>query len=132
MQMQSISIYLYQFLKGGILKMSEEVEAKQVAFNMSIMQIQEVFRLLQESTNCYLKGNYRQMFFTLKAVKLSVIQSLSPEQRQSLENQEQAITKCETKAEWFKGTEKYRTLLMDILEEKGYLIKKMEDYKKMF
>lgn len=141
--------------------MSEE-DSKSVAFNLSVMQIQEVFRLLSMSNDQYLKGRYEDMLHSLKCCKLSVIQNLSEEERDKLKEMENEIEPLLYKQTFLRRwrnfdidrndqlmknihaklskspgnfldlLEGYKIYFMDVLEKHGYLIKKMEDFKKMF
>ena len=143
------------------MKEQEEI-AVQVAFNLSSLQIQEVFRLLQLADDYYLKREYTKVIHTLVATKLSVIQSLTKGERTKLSTREINIKRLlikeriqsdlsegygaprgmdysmarsickKIKGNLKQAVEEYKTELMDILEVHGYLIKHMEDFKKMF
>ena len=141
--------------------MEQEEKQMEVAFNLSSLQIGEVFRLLQLADNCYLSGDYIGMVKCLGCAKLSVIQSLTQTERKQLLKDEKEMNFHLSYArkygdDWkrlnygerelktadyfqrkFKGSlkskaEQYKTRLMDFLEVHGYLIKKMQDYTTMF
>lgn len=140
---------------------NQENEQRAVAFNMSGLQIEEVFRLLQKANNYYLNNDYTQMVHTLIAVKLSVIQSLGDKERSLLKSLEVDMMPLIKRDNFFRNwnnynierteetrslykyyskiigdlkdkAENYKIQLMDILEQYGYLIKKLEEYKEMF
>jgi hypothetical protein len=138
--------------------MAEQDEVSiQVAFNLSQLQIQEVFRLLQLADDYHLKHKYPEMIHTLIATKLSVVQSLTDVERKVLAKKEKALKIYLLKEHWAKEiswtvyndpkynqifqkvkgdlqglAEDYKESLMDIIEKHGYLIKHMEDFKRMF
>lgn len=128
-----------------------------VGFNMSALQIGEVFNLLSKSNTYFLAGDFLRMRDCLIAVKLSAIQSFKPEERKALKDLENSMEIpaamehiYKNKSELNKSFEsmirkgkphkknfkelviEYKELLMDTLEAHGYLIKKMEDYTTMF
>lgn len=68
--------------------MSDE-STGEVAWNSAQFLIQEVSRLRHEANIYYQRKDFLNAFESLKAVKLSVIQSLQPEERTKLKNKEQ-------------------------------------------
>lgn len=144
--------------------MNEENQ-QSVAYNLSLLQIQEVFRLLQKANDYYLNNKFAHVFHALRCAKMSCIQNLSQEERNLLDRMEKDLDLLVSvdnimKDEKFQNpsklsakessiynivmkvkkngknlrveVEKYKEILMDILESHGYLIKKMEDIKSAF
>lgn len=136
-------------------------ESQLVAFNISLLQVQHFFELLKLADTYYLSGDSVSMFYVLKTAKMSIIQSFSDTERKTFTELENKILPHLQKNMYntkIKGTiynkdefktivgpallkikgnfqeeiENYKILLMDTSEAHGYLLKKLEDYKKMF
>lgn len=128
-------------MDDGYIKVTE-----QVSWTLSMALINQLSDLLREATRLYLNGDIEKAFFRLKAVRMRIIQNLkqtksNPERKQCLDKEieffklklnkeeliENKIKYIETKQEQMRVYEDYNTLLMDLLEKYGYLIKKRED-----
>ena len=122
---------------------------EQVSWTLSLELIKQLANLLQQATYYYLKGDIENAFFRMKTVRMRIIQNLKEDKK----NKER--TKCfELEAEFVKNKiirdvnldgvldnkdrrnikenqmriyEEYNTLIMDLLEKYGYLIRKRED-----
>lgn len=105
-----------------------EIEEK-VAWNLSSGIILELQQLLTNANQCYLSGQIDKMFFTLKAVKMRIINCLSDEERTQLKKQETKFSLAIQKSKRLGGieAEEYNELIMDKLERYGFLIKKEKD-----
>jgi len=122
---------------------------EQVSWTLSLVLIQQLGNLLQQATYYFLKGDIENAFFRLKAVRMRIIQNLKEKSK------DKERTKCfEIETEFSKNKiirdinsdgiinnadkrkikenqmrlyENYNTLIMDLLEKYGYLIRKRED-----
>ena len=142
--------------------MTEDSEdSSQVSWNLSSSLIQELARLRYEANKHYLHQNISQALRSLIAMRLTVNQSISEEQRiefAAMEEQaELIISICnkdetdinvfisddEDRAKAFKVIhqsrkelmtlyKKYNDMIQDLLEKNGYLIQKVQDVKKAF
>ena len=138
----------------------EENKTGDVAFNLSLLQIQEIFNLLTLANKYFLEYKYIKMVHTLRCVKLSVIQNLTDKEREELAEMERGMkslidkdrilrhikghrlasekkTKLIKQCESIGGNieekaEEYKITLMDMLEKHNFLIKKLADSKHLF
>tara|TARA_R100001244_G_scaffold33993_1_gene31570 strand:- start:804 stop:1154 length:351 start_codon:yes stop_codon:yes gene_type:complete len=116
--------------------MDEDKFNQDVAFNLSSLMMRELHRLLVKANNHYLNCEWKWCFHTLVCLKNSVIQSFSKEERElltNIENETNFNTKSmEEKDLLWKQVQKYQELLMDTLENHGWLVKKAESHKLAF
>lgn len=123
-------------------------EVKKVSWNASQGLIFEISNLRAMANRYYIKGNIRQAFSTLIAIKNSVIQSFLPIERKALTHIETKFNRIspalynsvansfnselnsaykmanQLARKWYA---KYNDLLMDLLEDRGYLISEQTD-----
>lgn len=114
--------------------MTEEPREEQVAWNLSSSLIMEIANLLQRSSNNYLTGNITKAFWSLKAIKLRIIQSLNLDERKEFKKLEEKMINARSEQSDSNISlhfEEYNELLMDKLEKYGYTISKKEDMTKM-
>lgn len=119
---------------------------EQVSWTLSLQLIQQLGSLLQQATNYYLKGDIENAFFRLKAVRMRIIQNLKEKVKDNergrclkleidfVKNKLGLINKLEhpdkhskARQEQMRLYEDYNTLIMDLLDKYGYLIRKRED-----
>lgn len=133
----------------------------QVSFSMDIVQLQEIFRLIQRANEYYLSGMYGDSFEAMKTCKFCFIQSLTEQERKSLVNLENEMKQYlvayklnQARDDWEltmdkdaqarlnkklrkkipllqEKLEQYRTAIMDLLDAYGYLSKKKKDKTKL-
>ena len=116
--------------------MDEDKFNQDVAFNLPSLMMRELHRLLVKANNHFLNCEWKWCFHTLVCLKNSVIQSFSKEERElltNIENETNFNTKSmEEKDLLWKQVQKYQELLMDTLENHGWLVKKAESHKLAF
>lgn len=124
------------------------VEIKKVAWNASEGLIMEISNRRSMANTSFISGNLRKAFNTLIAIKQSVIQSFTIKEREQLLKIENDFSKIayaisgsysssfNTDARvlysqafklGLKFYSKYNNLLMDLLEDRGYLIGEQAD-----
>jgi len=120
--------------------------SEQVSWTLSLALINHLASLLQQATNYYLAGDIEKAFFRLKAVRMRIIQNLKdtdkhPERKKCIDKEIEFAKKkinkklltdnpgdyLKAKQDQMRTYEEYNTLIMDLLEKYGYLIKKRED-----
>jgi hypothetical protein len=127
-------------------------DKSQVAWNVSSSIIDEIAKRLEQSSDMFMKGNYAMMFHILKILKHRIIQSLSPDERTTLNRQEQKIIKLFNQLNGYNKLQKfekekinhqkikysfqnyvinYNDIIMDILNSHGYLIAEKADVSSM-
>ena len=127
-------------------------DMKKVAWNASEGIIMEVSNRRVSANTWFINGNLRRAFHTLTAIKQSVIQSFSVEERAKLKGIEEKFRRISTgltsafsssfndssrrvyAAAYNLGLKfysEYNDLLMDLLEDRGYLIGEQSDASKM-
>jgi len=131
-------------------------EGKKVAWNLSEGLIRQIDLLLQASSVNYVGGKFATFFENLKAVRMKIIQSLTPGERQQFKTLETETYSyldvlaslrdpragfenpakirawyIESKPKLILALDKYNDLLMDTLDKYGYLIPPKEDKTKM-
>lgn len=117
--------------------MAEDI-TKEVSWNASQGIIFQISNLLDTATKRYLEGKNKEWFFRLKAIKMRIIQSLESGERKELKEKEGEIEKLFSsnkiidKVKITSAIERYNELLMDFLDEYGYLIQKKTDMGRMF
>ena len=106
-----------------------------VAWNLSEAIISQLSNLLVRANHNWLTGNFDDAFFSLRAAKMRVIQSLNPDERKALKDIEEEFKQIKTSKKSFPLMrielsdlhERYNEALMDLLEKYGYTIRKQED-----
>ena len=127
-------------------------ESKKVAWNTSQGLIIEISNRRSYANNFYVNGDIRKAFNTLIAIKQSVIQSFVEKERQELAVMEEWFNKInfalsransmsfnqETRKNFFNARaiavkiySKYNNRLMDLLDDRGYLIGEQTDASRM-
>jgi hypothetical protein len=124
-------------------------EIKKVSWNASEGIIAEISNRRSMANTHFINGNLNRAFNTLISIKQSVIQSLTSEERVKLSIIEDKFNKCsiaissvnfnndinKIKGLAFNLVRKlyheYNNLLMDLLEDRGYLIGGQQDASKM-
>jgi len=121
------------------LSENEEKNSEQVSWNLSQALINEISSLLLQSNTQYLQGKIDQAFFSLKAIKLRIIQNLSEEECQAFRKLENlSFLKLEKATEQQKlfligrNYENYNNLVMRSLQKYGFLIPFKQSSKQMF
>jgi len=125
---------------------------KKVAWNASEGLIMEISNRRSSANTWFINGNLRRAFHTLTAIKQSVIQSFSKPEREKLKGIEEKFAKISAAltvgfSSSFNGSSRkiyanaynlglkfysqYNDLLMDLLEDRGYLIGEQSDASKM-
>lgn len=105
-----------------------------VSWNLSQELIYEIALLIHRKNQSYLSGHINDAFFTLKAIKLTFIQSLKLEERNRLFDIERQIAaepiNIGNKPNGLYAClfELYNETIMDYLDKYGYLLKKQEDH----
>ena len=136
--------------------MVDNDELRSVAFNMSLQLIQHISELLKMSDNYFLQGAYSRSLDCLIVIRYNIHQNLSKEEQKSLDGllkKARLTIQCNNKliniGRTFNKPPKhlvifvnknpisdvvinYRKLIQEDLEKYGYLIKKVDDLKKMF
>jgi hypothetical protein len=127
-------------------------DMKKVSWNASEGLIMEISNRRVSANTWFIAGNLRKAFHTLTAIKQSVIQSFSKTEREKLKGYEEKFGKISAVltsgySSSFNGSTRqlysqayrlglkfysdYNDTLMDLLEERGYLIGEQSDASKM-
>lgn len=127
-------------------------ETKKVAWNASEGLIFEISNRRTNANTFFINGNIRKAFYTLIAMKQSVIQSFTTTERAKLKKMEEKFNKISfalygsVASSFNSKTNKayksamsialtlyseYNDLLMDLLDDRGYLIGEASDSSKM-
>lgn len=129
--------------------MAYQVEKEQVKYNLGSEQLSIVGFLLRRASISYTRHNYSDWFYALKGIKLRIISRLNTKERTALASIENIVmpglyrlrpTDNEDSHEnnqrilitVYPAIEKYETLMMELLEEKGFLTPLREDRTKLF
>lgn len=125
---------------------------KKVAWNASEGLIMEISNRRSSANTWFINGNIKRAFHTLTAIKQSVIQSFTPTERADLKKIEEKFSKISSalslglSSSFNSSTRKtfsaaynlglkfyaqYNDKLMDLLEDRGYLIGEQSDASKM-
>lgn len=119
---------------------------EQVNWNVAKFLTIYIGMMLNQSGNDYAKGDLDSAFRKLKAIRMRIVQNLKPNEREKIKEQEQIVAKSiyeysqskkipEVRILKFRESsyqyEKLNEMLMDMLDDKGYLIEKKKDASKM-
>jgi len=115
------------------------IEQEQVSWNLSAILIMSIGEMLTRANRYYIQGLIQQQFFCFKSIKLQIIQSLTKNERALLTDMETKIWNKKVQSKGNKNTaayhnfvyfvEGYQNLVMDLLDQYGYLIGKKKDSK---
>jgi len=126
--------------------------AGEVQFNLGLTQLQKIGSLMNASINGYTNQDLSRWFKNVKALKLIIISRLSKEERIKLGDLEKIITHLfgmlkPTGLQYSESNERhnssviftmnplieqYHTLMMELLETKGFLVPTKRDRTNMF
>jgi len=127
-------------------------ESKKVSWNASQGLIMEISNRRTYANTFFINGDIRKAFNTLTAIKQSVIQSFNQDERTNLENLERLFSRLSsvlnksssmsfnvgTRRSFHEANNiakriyaKYNDMLMDLLDDRGYLIGEQTDASKM-
>jgi len=115
------------------------IEQEQVSWNLSAILIMSIGEMLSRGNRYYIMGRIQEQFFCFKSIKMQIIQSLTKNERALLSDMETKIWNKKVQSKGNKNTlayhnfvyfvEGYQNLVMDLLDQYGYLISKKKDSK---
>lgn len=120
----------------------------QVAWNLSSSLIMEVSELLVKADQEYLQGKPDNAYYSMKAIKMRIVNSLNAEERKYLKAMESKVVRWVSIANMYASKykykeasqaravlaekyEEYNETIMDLLDKYGYLIQRKEDKTKI-
>jgi len=114
--------------------MEEEKGNEQVEYNLSMMKIIQVGRLIQEADSLFLRGDYSGAFFRFKCIFIHIRNRLTEEQiKKSKKIEKKFFEKRDTNKKIpeykYKGYyyEKYSTLINSFLKDIGMDMREKEE-----
>ncbi len=110
----------------------EEEKKSKVSWNLGEAIIIELSTLLKICSRHFLKGNMRDWFTSLRAVKMRILPKLGPEERTHLKKIELKIWNLKRANKPYAYlVEDYNEIILDHLEDYGFYPKNLEDSTKI-